>query len=584
MADMGLRDSVSSKERRTTVADESAFRPVDLVDRGLGDADEPPPPAGEPREILQQATLVASMCRGLMSVLRTAEPNARLAYEAELNSVVSERLMRIPVDALKEGSGSALRLRAIKSAGFNTVAEVHAASRRRLFSISGVGALTADGVSRAAQRVEEDVRKTTRVRFDVDSRPETQARLLSALAQLSDARRYVGPMGTRLEMLVRAIDAYIEAAHLKEAGPTRRSFVSPYRRAEARAAYDRLAGLLRDPDTVSLLSEITAIQERLFAPRSRPQWVWDDYTARSVFYNGLLVDVGGLGPDVDVSQGFLPEEIVKRIRALHLDTSLLSSTLRGYQTFGAKFALVQQRTILGDEMGLGKTIEALAVLCHLRSRGARLFLVVCPASVLANWEREVLQHSRLSPTWRLHGPQRDRRLGQWARDGGVAITTFDTLRSLEPPEIRIAAVIVDEAQYVKNPTARRTKAVRSWLNLAEHKLLMSGTPMENRVEEFCTLVNHIRPSLASRIRATDGIAGADAFCRKVAPVYLRRNQTDVLDELPPRIETADWLTLDGPQQTYTCGPLTAAISWRCDAPPSSPRVPATRLNAAGCSK
>ena len=165
--------------------------------------------------------------------------------------------------------------------------------------------------------------------------------------------------------------------------------------------------------------------------------------------------------------------------------------------------------------------------------------------MLPNWEHEVLRHSRLSPTWRLHGPQRDRRLLQWVRDGGVAITTFDTLRSLQPLATRIAAV-VDEAHYVKNPTALRTKAVLSWIKLAEHKLLMTGTPMENRVEEFCTLVNHIRPSLASRIRATGGIAGADAFRRKVAPVYLRRNQTDVLDELPPRIETVDWLTLDGP--------------------------------------
>ncbi len=353
-------------------------------------------------------------------------------------------------------------------------------------------------------------------------------------------------MRTRLERLIQAINADIRAAHLEEAGPVRRFLAGPRRRAEARAAYDRLAGLLRDPDTVSLLSRITAIEKRLFAPRSRRQRVWDDFTARPVFYNGLLEDVGGLGPDVDVSQGFLPEEIVRRIRTFRLDISLLNVTLRGYQTFGAKFALVQQRTILGDEMGLGKTIEALAVLCHLRSRGARHFLVVCPASVLANWEHEVWRHSRLSPTWRLHGPQRDRRLLQWARDGGVAITTFGTLRSLQPLATRIAAVVVDEAHYVKNPIALRTKAVRSWLNLAEHKLLMSGTPMENRVEEFRTLVSHIRPGLASRIRTTDGIAGANAFRRKVAPVYLRRNQTDVLDELPPRIETADWLTLDGP--------------------------------------
>jgi len=487
-----------------------------------------------------------SMCRGLLSVPQTAERDARSAYEAEVERVVSERLMRIPVDALKEVSTDALRLGAIKSAGFRTVADVRDSSRSRLRLIQGVGSITSDGAIRAAQRVEEDARRTTRVRFDVERRPATQASLLSALAKLANARRYVEPMRIRLEMLVQAIDADLKTAHLTEAGPIRRFLAGPRRRAEARAAYDRLAAMLRDPDTVSLFPEVNAIEKRLFAPRRDPSGVWDDYAARSVFYNGLLVDVGGLYADVDVSQGFLPQEIVKRIREFRLDTSLLKATLRGYQTFGAKFALVQKRTILGDEMGLGKTIEALAVLCHLRSGGVRHFLVVCPASVLANWEHEVRRHSRLFPIWRLHGPQRDRLLARWARDGGVAITTFDTLRSVQPTAIRIAAVVVDEAHYVKNPTALRTKAVLAWLRLTEHALLMTGTPMENRVEEFRTLVNHVQPDLASRIRATDTIAGASAFRRRVAPVYLRRNQTDVLDELPPMIETANWLTLAGP--------------------------------------
>ncbi|MYB43561.1 MAG: DEAD/DEAH box helicase [Acidimicrobiia bacterium] len=520
--------------------------PVERVNRSFGGADDPFASPGWPREMLQQAKLLLSMCSGLLNVPRTAERSARSAYEAELGRVVSERLKRIPVDALNEVSTDALGLGAIKSAGFRTVADVRDSSRSRLRLIRGVGSTTSDGAIRAAQQVEENARRTTRVRFDVDRRPATQAGLLLALAKLANARSYVEPMRARLEMLVQAIDANLEDAHLTEARPIRRFLAGPRRRAEARAAYDRLAALLRHPDTVSLVSEVTAVEKRIFSPVAGPQWVWDDFTARSIFYDGLLADVGGLGPDVDVSQGFLPQEIVKRIREFRLDTSLLKATLRGYQTFGAKFALVQKRIMLGDEMGLGKTIEALAVLCHLRSRHARDFLVVCPASVLANWEHEVRLHSRLGPIWRLHGPQRDRRHREWVRDGGVAITTFDTLRSLQPTATWIAAVVVDEAHYVKNPTALRTKAVLAWLDLAEHTLLMSGTPMENRVEEFHTLVNHIRPDLASRIPAADRIAGVEAFRRKVAPVYLRRNQTDVLDELPPRIETANWVTLDGP--------------------------------------
>ncbi len=196
-------------------------------------------------------------------------------------------------------------------------------------------------------------------------------------------------------------------------------------------------------------------------------------------------------------------------------------------------------------MGLGKTIEALAVLCHLRSRGATHFLVVCPASVLANWENEIRRHSQLPTPVRLHGHQRDSLLRIWIRGGGVAITTFDTLRLLDIPNIDIAAVVVDEAHYVKNPEALRTSAVRACLERSQHALLMSGTPLENRLEEFRTLVNHVQPNIATRLPTIGGPNSADAFQRAAAPVYLRRNQTDVLDELPEKIETADWLPLDG---------------------------------------
>ena len=195
-------------------------------------------------------------------------------------------------------------------------------------------------------------------------------------------------------------------------------------------------------------------------------------------------------------------------------------------------------------MGLGKTIEALAVLCHLRSRGATHFLVVCPASVLANWENEIRRHSQLPAPLRLHGDQR-RLLPTWTRDGGVATTTFDTLRLLRIPDIDIAAVVVDEAHYVKNPEALRTHAVRACLKRSQHALLMSGTPLENRLEEFRTLVNHVQPDVAARLLTARGPNRAHAFQRAVAPVYLRRNQSDVLNELPSKIETAEWLTLDG---------------------------------------
>ncbi len=116
---------------------------------------------------------------------------------------------------------------------------------------------------------------------------------------------------------------------------------------------------------------------------------WDDFLARPADYFAMLAELGFLTEDEQKTHGDLPDEIVEAVRALELNTEHLTASLRGYQSFGARFALVQRKVIIGDEMGLGKTVEALAVLAHLRAKGAHHFLVVCPAAVVTNWIREV---------------------------------------------------------------------------------------------------------------------------------------------------------------------------------------------------
>jgi SNF2 family DNA or RNA helicase len=194
-------------------------------------------------------------------------------------------------------------------------------------------------------------------------------------------------------------------------------------------------------------------------------------------------------------------------------------------------------------MGLGKTIQAIAVLSHLRAGDDRYFLVVSPASVLINWQREIEARSHLK-VHRLHGADRDVALKAWLKEGDVAITTFDSLQELKVPDsVQVAALIVDEAHYVKNPQARRSIAVRRWTDRAQRVLFLSGTPMENRVSEFKSLVDYLQPSVASEISGGDAVAGAVAFRQAVAPVYLRRNQEDVLTELPELVTTDEWLEL-----------------------------------------
>lgn len=503
-----------------------------------------PPVVEGPQAVLERVERLRDRASTLTSHRAAADSAAVAAFEAERDRVVQDQLARMPVEALKTASDGRLRLGAIENAGLRTVASVRAAGRFRLEAIPGVGDKTATQVLAAAQQVEVALRNVTRVRFDVDTRPPEQAALIAALREHESAERLVGPIEDRLRSVVSLIDEHVDAARL-ETRRVRRFFSGRDRKQQARQSYERLVALTTDPSTSQLIEEMARAEAAFVRPLSSDE-LWAEFMSRSVAYNGLLIDVSGQGPDDEASSGFLPEEIVERIRAFELDPSFMTASLRGYQSFGAKFALVQQRAILGDEMGLGKTIEALAVLSHLRARGGTHFLVVSPASVMANWEHEIGRHTRIERTWRLHGSDRDRHLRQWVKHGGIGVTTFDTLRALEVPDVAIGAVVVDEAHYVKNPEARRTKAVKTWLGRAEVSLLMSGTPMENRVEEFRTLVHHLRPEVAATIRTSDGIAGADAFRKSVAPVYLRRNQADVLDELPPRIETADWVSLEGP--------------------------------------
>jgi SNF2 family DNA or RNA helicase len=187
--------------------------------------------------------------------------------------------------------------------------------------------------------------------------------------------------------------------------------------------------------------------------------LWDEYAADAASYQAILSTVGDVQIEGEAAQGFIPEELRQRITAVPLDTSLIKSTLRGYQVFGAQYLIHQERSILGDEMGLGKTIQALAAAAHLAARGQQRFLVVCPASVQMNWLNEISKHTRLQ-AHNLHGAGRDGVTQRWLRDGGVAVTTFGTLGSLKAVAGQeVALLIVDEAHYVKNPKARRSKVV-----------------------------------------------------------------------------------------------------------------------------
>jgi len=253
-------------------------------------------------------------------------------------------------------------------------------------------------------------------------------------------------------------------------------------------------------------------------------------------------------------QGGLPAGIAMDVENTRLITGPLTASLRRYQTFGARYLILQERALLGDDMGLGKTVQVLAAMSHLHALGARHFLVVAPNSVIINWCREVEKHTEMSPVL-LHGPERDERLAQWRIDGGVAITTYGTLSKLIDDIETVDYFAADEAHMAKNPAAIRSQAVAQAADRSQYVALMTGTALENRLSELQYLVQIVQPGLMPELNKIidhpSGLIKPEDVVRALAPAYLRRTQADVLTELPERVELEEWVDLtDADKKAY----------------------------------
>jgi superfamily II DNA or RNA helicase len=505
-------------------------------------------PGKAARAVVSDGRAVRDAIEAVLAAPGESREVARRAYEAVRDQLVADALDVMPVDQLRELIPGKATFAPLIDAGVETVGQVLAAGADGLRRIPGVRRRAAKRIMAAASRMRESVEAGTRVRIDPDARTAGQSALIAALRRYERSRSAL--KGPDLSPLASEIGRRLDPAARGASRPRMLFTFSGRKKLQARDALAELGAILSSKPVATARKRLSRAEAALEKAdkEQRATRLWNDYLARPVTYNGLLIDVAQLDPEREASQGFLPADIAERVRVLPLDQSLLKTSLRGYQAFGAKFALVQERVILGDEMGLGKTMESLAAMCHLAAaEGATHFLVVCPASVVINWTREVERHTLLEAR-RLHLPGAKRQAAEqeWAAKGGVAVTTFETLRTMQADlDVSVAMMVVDEAHYAKNPNALRTQAVSEWVGRSRRALFLTGTPMENKVEEFRVLVGHLRPEVAENLDITDEALDGTRFRERVAPVYLRRNQEDVLSELPDRLETQEWVALEG---------------------------------------
>ena len=351
---------------------------------------------------------------------------------------------------------------------------------------------------------------------------------------------------------------------------------------------------------------------------------WNDFANRPIEYYQVLEEIAPERFNGEEDGYGLSDEIRDDVANTPVDLTGLACTLRGYQIWGVKYILHQKRVLLGDEMGLGKTIQALAAMVSLRNdylkeieaeekagsepdpvaaaepaaapsevqpapqpsvsplqddsdivaaatkKHPPRFLVICPASVIVNWCREIEAKSDLK-AYNLHDNKRDESFETWSEEGGVAVTNYESLENhfVIDTDFDIDMIIVDEAHYIKNTSAKRSKNVLELCYHTERILFMTGTPLENNVNEMIRLMDYLQHDVAQRAQSVSVTAYADDFKDKISPVYYRRKRESVLSELPDLTDIKEWCNMTPEdERVYEDDVLTGSfmdvrrVSWR----------------------
>lgn len=240
----------------------------------------------------------------------------------------------------------------------------------------------------------------------------------------------------------------------------------------------------------------------------------------------------------------------------------LKDVLRDYQKNGYYWLrrLYDNRFagLLADEMGLGKTLQVIAFLSSLNNR--KQTLIVCPASLVYNWQSEFHRFAPELPTSVIVGnaAQRANTIAA-APEDGVLITSYDALkRDLDSYEGRSFEVeVLDEAQYIKNANTMASESVKT-IN-ARFRIALTGTPIENRLSELWSIFDYLMPGFLYRynyfkthyenpiVRSRDKVT-QEALRKMVGPFILRRRKTEVLTELPEKLEEVYYAPLEGEQR------------------------------------
>lgn len=492
----------------------------------------------EAKDLIAKHKSLSKSLSDIVSLENSLKLNIKNSADHLARQEMLKVLRGIPVDELNRYK-KGLRIKPLIDHYYTSIADIYALSVYNLSAIKGISQDNAYTIKRIVNDIADKTRKETKIKLNIDNKSKESSKLVKDISICKNTLPYVENAHSVLDEYSDKIK-YLLQDLKSSTNVLKWLFASKANKNKSIEAYNALNELLTGDYYNQIQIILTNVRK---ISRTNESVAWEDFAKNNVRFYNILEETnpGLLGTD-DAVYG-LPEDLARKIQDECFFPDGLKCTLRRYQEWGVKYILHQEKVLLGDEMGLGKTIQAIATMVSLKNTGATHFVVVCPASVVTNWCREITKHSLLRAT-KVHGTDRLSALRSWKRTGGVAVTTFETTSYFKLEEnYKFSLLVVDEAHYIKNPQAKRTLNTKNLCSHANRLLFMTGTALENRVDEMITLIAMLQPNIANQINRIAFMSSAPQFRLKVAPVYYRRKRDEVLTELPELIESKEWCSM-----------------------------------------
>lgn len=499
------------------------------------------------KEIVEKMSVLQSSIEKIALFRKKQEKAAAACLSKMRASEARSLLSRMDVDSINRDK-LGLRVSALRAQGIANMQQLCSLSRNQLCNIHGISEESAYIIYKIARQIEREAEESVRPRLNPRERTPEATELVCILFRDAASEDSV----LRASRLHAQYGAEISLA-IKSAKPATAHFNWLISTTRTKELALRHADWLEKQLYGTYGAEAVGIIRSFKASAGNDaEKCWADFESNAAAYYSRLekLDVSGVA-SADTGKSALPTELVEQVERQPLYLDGLTATLRSYQDFGARYIISQGKVLLGDEMGLGKTVQAIAAMVSLSNQGASHFMVVCPAGVLVNWAREIKKFSDLAVT-SIRGGDMDA-VNIWLENGGVAVSSYDSISRFSPPQgFEFAMLIADEAHYAKNPGTIRTQALNRLSKSARRCLYMTGTPLENRVDEMCYLISCLRPDIAKKLEGIKYYSSAARFREEISPVYLRRTREDVLTELPQLIENTEWcdMTLEETKHYY----------------------------------